>query len=66
LFTVGMLDPLLDDSLFMAARWEAANNESTLRVYPESAHGFIRFPTGIAILAIESMLDFARTTFHVE
>jgi len=66
MFTVGMLDPLLDDSLFMAARWQAANNESTMRVYPESVHGFIRFPTGIAMLAIQSMLDFASTIFHLE
>lgn len=66
LFTVGTLDPLLDDSLFMAARWQAANNESTLRVYPESVHGFIRFPTGIAVLALQSMLDFARTTLRAE
>jgi acetyl esterase/lipase len=66
MFTVGMLDPLLDDSLFMAARWQTANNESTLRVYPESVHGFIRFPTGIATLAIQSMLDFARTAFQPE
>jgi acetyl esterase len=65
LFTVGTLDPLLDDSLFMAARWQAANNESTLRVYPESVHGFIRFPTGIAMLAVQSMLDFARSTLSV-
>jgi acetyl esterase/lipase len=61
LFSVGMLDPLLDDSLFMAARWRAAMNEATLRAYPESVHGFIRFPTGIGRLAVESMLDFVRT-----
>jgi acetyl esterase/lipase len=60
LFTVGMLDPLLDDSLFMAARWQTANNEVTLRLYPESVHGFIAFPTAIATMAVESMLDFAR------
>jgi acetyl esterase/lipase len=62
LFTVGMLDPLLDDTLFMAARWQAARNEATLRAYPESVHGFIRFPTGIARLAVESMLNFVRAT----
>ena len=66
LFTVGTLDPLLDDSLFMAARWQAAANESTLRVYPESVHGFIRFPTGIAMLAVESMLEFARSSLSVQ
>jgi acetyl esterase/lipase len=66
LFTVGMLDPLLDDSLFMAARWQAAMNEATLRAYPESVHGFIRFPTGIARLSVESMLDFVRTTLRAQ
>ena len=60
LFTVGALDPLIDDSLFMAARWEAAGNEATLRVYPESVHGFIRFPTAITMLAVDSMLEFLR------
>jgi acetyl esterase/lipase len=60
LFTVGTLDPLLDDSLFMAARWLAAGNDATLRVYPESVHGFIRFPTAMTVLAVESMLEFTR------
>lgn len=45
LFTVGTLDPLLDDSLFMAARWVGAGNATDLRVYPESVHGFPAFPT---------------------
>jgi acetyl esterase/lipase len=45
LFTVGTLDPLFDDSLFMAARWEAAGNGAELAVYPESVHGFPAFPT---------------------
>lgn len=48
LFTVGTLDPLLDDSLFMAARWEAAGNLAELAVYPESEHGFTGMPTGMA------------------
>jgi acetyl esterase/lipase len=48
LFTVGTLDPLLDDSLFMAARWAAAGNETELAVYPESIHGFPAFPTEMA------------------
>ena len=48
LFTVGALDPLLDDSLFMAARWEAAGNPAEVVVYPESEHGFTGMPTGMA------------------
>jgi acetyl esterase len=53
LFTVGTLDPLLDDSLFMAARWEAAGNEAELAVYPESDHAFTAFPTAMARAAHE-------------
>ena len=34
LFTVGTDDTLLDDSVFMAARWELAGNETELAVYP--------------------------------
>ena len=47
LFTVGTIDPLLDDSLFMAARWRAAGNEGELRVWAEGAHGFTAFPIEI-------------------
>jgi acetyl esterase/lipase len=45
LFTVGGADPLLDDSLFMAARWQVAGNHSELAFYPECPHGFDMFPT---------------------
>lgn len=48
LFSVGTLDPLLDDSLFMAARWAAAGNYAALDVYPESPHGFTMVPTAMA------------------
>jgi acetyl esterase len=58
LFTVGTLDPLLDDSLFMAARWRAAGNEAVLRVFPESIHGFLRFPTAMSSAAFDAMTAF--------
>jgi acetyl esterase/lipase len=48
LFCVGALDPLLDDTLFMAARWEAAGNVAETYVVPESPHGFAAFPTPMA------------------
>jgi acetyl esterase len=40
LFTVGTLDPLLDDSRFMAARWQSAGNRADLDVWPEGPHTF--------------------------
>jgi acetyl esterase/lipase len=45
LFVVGTLDPLLDDSRFLAARWPA---EHELRVYDGAGHGFNTFPLEIA------------------
>jgi acetyl esterase/lipase len=61
LFSVGGRDGLLDDTLFMAARWEAAGNETTLDVYPESLHGFDTFPTKMAEAARHRMDQFLRS-----
>jgi acetyl esterase/lipase len=44
LFTIGTLDPLLDDSLFMHARWLAAGNQAELAIYPGGVHAFNAFP----------------------
>ena len=52
LLVVGAQDILLEDSLAMAARLSAAGNEVDLRVYPESAHGFTSYPTGMAAAAL--------------
>lgn len=40
LFSVGTLDPMFDDSVFMAARWQAAGNIADLDIWPECTHGF--------------------------
>lgn len=48
LFSVGTLDALLDDTLFMYGRWIAAGNEAELAIYPGGAHGFTLFPNRLA------------------
>ncbi len=53
LFTVGSADHLLDDSLFMAARWEVFGNDAELAVYPDCIHAFNAFPTELAKRANE-------------
>ena len=44
-FTVGTADHLIDDTLFMADRWELAGNRTERLVYPESPHACIAMPT---------------------
>ena len=58
LFTVGDLDPLLDDSLFMAARWSVAGNDAELLVYPDAVHGFNGFPLRLSNVANEAQWRF--------
>jgi acetyl esterase len=58
LFTVGSADHLLDDSLFMAARWAAYGNEAELAVYPDCVHGFSGFPMELAKRANERIDGF--------
>ncbi|UCG66983.1 MAG: alpha/beta hydrolase [Deltaproteobacteria bacterium] len=58
LFTVGTLDPLLDDTLFMHARWLAAGNRSELAIYPGGTHIFNLFPIKIAKEANAKIYDF--------
>ncbi|HYK25144.1 MAG TPA: alpha/beta hydrolase [Steroidobacteraceae bacterium] len=44
IFTVGTGDPLIDDTLFMYARWIAAGNVAELALYPGAVHAFNVFP----------------------
>ena len=60
LFTVGTVDRLLDDSLFMAERWRQAGNLADVAIYPEGVHGFNQYPTGLARKANARQLDFLR------
>ncbi len=58
MFSVGELDPLLDDTLFMAARWSAAGNPSALHVYPQAYHGFNGLRTRMAETANKRIHEF--------
>jgi acetyl esterase len=55
LFSVGTKDALLDDTLFMHARWVAAGNDAELAIYPGGAHGFTLFPNDLSKAATTKM-----------
>jgi acetyl esterase len=59
LFSCGTLDPLLDDTLFMAARWQAARTRPSWRS-TRGAHEFLNLsdPIAAASDARERMVGF--------
>jgi acetyl esterase len=60
LFSCGTLDPLLDDTLFMAARWQAAGSPAQLAIYPGAPHEFLSLRDAVpaAVAARERMVGF--------
>ena len=62
IFTVGTQDALLDDTLFMEARWRAAGHATELRIWAEAPHGFISLPMTVADAALSAEYDFLRRT----
>jgi acetyl esterase/lipase len=60
LITVGTADWLLDDSLFLAARLEAAGSPVELAVYPEGPHGIESSPTVLGKIARDRLHAFLR------
>jgi acetyl esterase/lipase len=60
LFEVGTADPLLDDSLFMEARWRASGCGAELRLYEEAAHGFTAFAIAVSEAARQAQYEFLR------
>ena len=61
-FTIGTADPLLDDTLFMEARWRQAGHATELRIWPEAPHGFLAFPISVTDVALAAEHDFLRRT----
>ncbi|HLY82865.1 MAG TPA: hypothetical protein VKQ71_07760, partial [Acidimicrobiales bacterium] len=51
-------DPLLDDSLFMEARWRMAGNPTRLEVHQAAPHGFTLFPISAADVSHRSQISF--------
>lgn len=58
LFTVGSIDPLLDDSVFMYTQWQAAGNHAQMAIFPGGAHGFSSFTGELAHTANLGMAYF--------
>ncbi|HUS53588.1 MAG TPA: alpha/beta hydrolase [Thermohalobaculum sp.] len=48
LFQIGTCDPLVDDTLFMSQRWQAACNRAELAIYPGGVHAFDMFDLAIS------------------
>jgi acetyl esterase/lipase len=57
---VGTRDALVDDTMFLAARWWMAGNDTTLDVYPEGMHGFDSLPNRMAALALDRYVEWVR------
>jgi acetyl esterase/lipase len=66
IFTIGTADPLLDDTLFMEARWRQAGHPTELRIWPEAPHGFVSLPMSVADAALAAEHDFLRRTLDIE
>ncbi len=66
IFTVGTQDPLLDDTLFMEARWRAAGHLTELRLWPEAPHGFVSLQMTVANEAQSAEHDFLRRTLSAD
>ncbi len=65
IFTVGSLDPLLDDTLFMEARWRAAGHTTELHVWPEAPHGFLSLPMTVTDVALAAEYAFVRRALGI-
>ena len=58
---VGTEDPLLDDSLFLAGRWQAAGAPVQLGVIAGAMHGFTLFPLTVTERELRRQRHFLST-----
>ena len=59
LFTAGTADHLVDDTMFMAARWELSGNHTEMLLYPDGPHGCTMLPS-VSAHWNPRLLDFLR------
>jgi acetyl esterase len=62
LILVGTEDPVLDDSLFMYARWRAAGNAAKLAILPGGLHGLLEWRTPLTRSGREILSTFLLET----
>lgn len=63
LFLCGTADRLLDDTIFMSAKWQVAGGKALVKFFPGEPHGFSGFPPAVspgAAGAIEEVVKFMR------
>lgn len=60
LFMVGTVDPLIDDSIFMAAKWALAGNPAALKIVDEAFHGFTLIPSESTDEGLSEIFKFVR------
>ena len=61
IFSCGLEDLILDDSVLMATKWQLAGGEGILKLYPGATHAFIFFPQDKVPAAkecIENIVEF--------
>lgn len=60
-FLVGDIEPLIDDSMFMAAKWANAGNEADLHIVSGACHAFTLIPMGDTTEeGLQSLVDFVK------
>jgi acetyl esterase/lipase len=63
LFLCGTLDPILDDTVLMSFKWQAAGGEATVKFIAGAPHGYQLFPLdrfGPAVVGRNALLDWLK------